>query len=224
MSHKRQYMRAGLLWLSSILKRGHSEFRFDGHIYPYFNHRYNVTWLNERRVEIPIARNILLRHPTARILEVGNVLSHYDRTLGHATIDKYEKERRSNLFAEDAVSFFRGAPYDLIVSISTLEHVGWDETPRDEDKISRTLQHLRGLLSSDGEMVFTAPVGYSPPLDRAIDAGIGFIELRCLRRTNVMNEWEETDWAGIRNMKFHSPYPFANGLVVARLKSAQAKF
>jgi hypothetical protein len=45
------------------------------------------------------------------------------------------------------------------------------------------------------------------------------IERLCLRRINAQNEWEEADWAAIKTMKFHDPYPFANGLVVARLKA-----
>jgi SAM-dependent methyltransferase len=223
MSHKLHYLKAGLLWLTQLHRRGSSHFAFGGRTYPYFNHRYNVTWLNERRVEIPIARAVLAERPGARVLEVGNVLSHYDPSLRHPAVDKYEKASRPNLFAEDAETFAQGAPYDLILSISTLEHVGWDESPRDEGKIARTLRHLRGLLAPGGSLFFTAPVGYSPPLDRAIDSGEGIAELRCLRRTNALNEWEESDWASIRNLKFHSPYPFANGLVLARLRPNDAQ-
>src|SRR5262249_16232855 len=144
--------------------------------YPYFQHLYNVTWLNERRVEIPIARRWLALAPGARTLEVGNVLSHYDKSLQHAVVDRYEKTRRENFFPEDAETFTTGAPYDLIVSISTFEHIGQDEVPRDDAKIGRTMVHLRSLLAANGSLLFTAPVGYSPPLDRLVDEGDGFVE------------------------------------------------
>lgn len=219
MGHKKHYIKACFLWLSGIGRRGQLDFKFNGRTYGYFQHRYNLTWLNERRVEIPIIRGILERNPAARLLEVGNVLSQYDPTISHSIVDKYEKSGLRNLFREDAETFSSGAPYDLIVSISTLEHVGWDEMPRDPRKILRTVRHLRSLLSPHGELVFTAPVGYSPPLDRLVDEADGFVERSCLRRINAWNEWEEADWETIKEIKFHAPYPFANGLVVARLRA-----
>lgn len=217
MSHKKYYVKAGFLWLSGLGRQSNPEFTLGGKTYSYFHHRYNFTWLNERCVEIPIIREILSRKPSGQLLEVGNVLSHYDRSMNHAVVDKYERTKRQNLFTEDAETFSAGAPYDLIVSISTLEHVGHDETPRDADKIFRTVRHLRSLLSFSGEFVFTAPVGYSPSLDRLIDEGDGMIERLCLRRINAQNEWKEADWDEIKSMKFHDPYPFANGLVIARM-------
>ena len=36
-------------------------------------------------------------------------------------------------------------PFDLIVAISTLEHVGWDESPRDPAKAPRAVEVLRSL-------------------------------------------------------------------------------
>lgn len=217
MSHKKFFLKAGLLWMTHLHQRRRSSFMFDGRSYSYFNHWYNVTWLNERTVEIPVMREVL-RGTSDNVLEVGNVLSCYDRSLTHTVVDKYEKPNRENLFAEDAETFSVGGPYDLIVSISTLEHVGWDETPRDPDKIARTVRNLRRLLSPTGQLVFTAPVGYSPPLDRLIDDGDDFLSRRCLRRISARNEWEEADWDQVRQFRFHYPHPFANGLVIARLK------
>lgn len=177
-----------------------------------------MTWLNERCVEIPIMRDVMARHEGERVLEVGNVLSWYDHSLRHTVIDKYEKPNRENFFAEDAETFSRGAPYDLIISISTLEHVGWDEVPRDEGKVGRTILHLRSLLAPGGELVFTAPVGYSPPLDDFLNRADGFTERFCLRRVSVLNEWEKAEWSDVKGSAFHRPYPFANSLVIARVR------
>ena len=218
MGHKKYYIKAGFVWLSSLIRRGESGFQLNGQTYSYFTHRYNFTWLNERRVEIPIINEIIGRNPQARLLEVGNVLSHYNSSMMHPVVDKYERSNREGLFTEDAETFCAGAAYDLIFSVSTLEHVGWDESPRDEEKVFRTVRHLRSLLAPGGEFVFTAPVGYSRPLDRLMDDADGFIDRLCLRRINARNEWEQVDWSAIRNLKFHDPYPFANGLVIARLK------
>ena len=76
------------------------------------------------------------------MLEVGNVLSHYQRVC-HDIVDKYEA--REGVINEDVVSFDPGRRYALIVSISTLEHVGWDENPRETDKVSRALDNLERL-------------------------------------------------------------------------------
>ncbi|HMO51160.1 MAG TPA: class I SAM-dependent methyltransferase [Kiritimatiellia bacterium] len=219
MSHKKFYVKAGFLWLLHLPAAKQSSFAFGGKRYAYFRHRYNVTWLNERRVEIPVARAVLAEKAGAHVLEVGNVLPCYDTSLTHTVIDKYESSARPGFFQADAETFTDGAPYDLIISISTLEHVGWDETPRDEDKIGRTIRHLRGLLAPGGELVFTAPVGYSPPLDRLVDEGEGFIDRRSLRRVNALNEWEEAEWSAVKGTAFHRPYPFANALVVARISA-----
>jgi hypothetical protein len=218
MSHKLFYAKAGLLWLSQLYRRSACTFSFKEQTLPYFHHFYNVTWLNERRVEIPIMLSILRSHPGARLLEVGNVLSHYDRLLTHPVVDLYEKTSRQNLFTEDAETF-RGGPYDLIVSISTFEHVGWDECPRNENKIASTIRNLRSLLAPGGAIVFSAPVGYSPPLDQVVETAEGFLERRCLQRVNLRNEWHEVGWDAVKQARFHKPYPFANGLIIGWIGS-----
>src|SRR5262245_12270711 len=52
-------------------------FVVDGERYYYFYHRYNMTWENERCVEIPLIQKEMVNIKDADILEVGNVLSHY---------------------------------------------------------------------------------------------------------------------------------------------------
>lgn len=60
-------------------------FSYRGAQLAYFVHRHNYTWLNERAVEIPIARLALTGVGNGRVLEVGNVLSHYGSARrGHA--------------------------------------------------------------------------------------------------------------------------------------------
>ena len=55
-----------------------------------------------------------------------------------------------------------------IVSISTIEHVGWDETPRGLNKIPLALENLTGCLASGGEIVVTLPLGYNAYLDKLL--------------------------------------------------------
>lgn len=218
-SHKRYYVKAGFIWLATLYRSKAKKFFFSEKEYAYLTNWYNVTWLNERRVEVPVALNELSAFEPSSVLEIGNVLSHYDPRLRHVVVDKYENSNRPEYYQQDVEDFDNGRKYLLIISVSTLEHVGWDESPCDEAKVTRAINHLRGLLSHDGELFFTAPIGYNPALDRWIDEGDGIKELRCMRRVSALNEWCEVSWAEVRGMRFHSPYPFANGLVFVRVSA-----
>jgi len=55
-----------------------------------------------------------------------------------------------------------------IVSISTIEHMGWDETPRDPKKIPLALENLIECLVPGGEIVVTLPIGYNTYLDKLL--------------------------------------------------------
>jgi hypothetical protein len=134
----------------------------------YLVHHYNPTWRNERCIEVPLARAFIAEQG-GNGLEVGNVLAHYGR-VRHRVVDKYERAR--GVENVDVVSV-ASEPLDWIVAISTLEHVGWDETPRDEDKAIRAVAHLRGLLAAHGRLFISFGLGYHPALTRAVFAGLG---------------------------------------------------
>jgi hypothetical protein len=88
------------------------------------------------------------------VLEVANVLSHYF-AVDHDILDKFESG--GSVRTEDVVSFRTADRYDLIVSISTLEHVGWDEEPQDAGKISRAIANLSDHLAPGGRLLATLP-------------------------------------------------------------------
>jgi hypothetical protein len=117
----------------------------------------------------------------ARTLEIGNVLSNFF-PVRHLVVDKYE--RVPGVINEDVVDFSPPGKYDLIVSISTLEHVGWDPPePRDPLKLLRAVDNLRSHLTDDGELFVTLPRGWNAELDRFIsEGGIPFVERLCLKR------------------------------------------
>ena len=118
-------------WLVRLTGRP-SSFTFRGRPYRYFWHPYNSTWRNERAIEIPIARRFVAGIPPDKVLEIGNVLSHYG-PVAHEVVDKYEQT--VGVRNEDVCDFRSNKKYELILSISTLEHVGWDEEPQDETKV-----------------------------------------------------------------------------------------
>lgn len=194
-------------------------FTFQGEAYRYFYHPYNTTWRNERAVEVPIALRKLQSCRSGRILEVGNVLSNYMRC-EHDIVDKYEEA--DGVLNQDVVDFQPPEKYDLIVSISTLEHVGWDEEPREPKKILRALENLKTrCLAPGGQIVVTLPLGSNPEMDRLLkDGTIQFTKQFYLKRVSKDNEWIEVDWVDVSAAKYGNPFPCANGVVIGIIEDA----
>jgi SAM-dependent methyltransferase len=200
-------------WIYNIFSK---TFQVQANSYHYFYHQYNSTWLNERCVEVSVILEIFKRYQGKNILEIGNVLSNYYPT-EHDIVDKYEKGE--GVVNEDVVDYQPSKKYDLIVSISTLEHVGWDETPRDPMKLIRAIKNLRNLLTSNGKIVVTIPIGYNPHLDKLIDEEkMPLSKQICLKRISNDNKWKEVNWNEISDIKYNKPFPGANGLVIGIIK------
>jgi SAM-dependent methyltransferase len=199
---------------SAIVINGRRTFRFEGRSYSYFVARYNTTWRSERAVEIPIVWQIVKESRGRRILEVGNVLRHYF-PVDHDCVDKYELA--PGVINEDIVDY-RAEPYDLIVSISTLEHVGWDEEPRDPDKVLRAVENLRSLIAPGGRFVLTLPIGHNPHLDSHLRGGrLALSSRSCLKRASRHNRWEETSWEQAQTALFDTPFRRVNALVIGAI-------
>lgn len=199
------------------------QFCIDGKRYPYFVHYYNHTWSNERAVEIPVIWDLVSSHLGKSVLEVGNVLSHY-LPVRHDVIDKYERFSHSRVIRKDIINYEPAGKYDLIVSVSTLEHIGWDELPRAPSKLFAALEKICSLLTSNGRAVVSVPVGYNPYLDQAIRTGsIKFTKAHCLQRVSEQNEWIETTLASVLDCKYGEPFPNANGIIFGFLQPQSMK-
>ncbi len=199
--------------------RGAPLFTLGGETYRHLIHPFILD--NERTVEIPIALREVERRPGARILEVGNVLGAY-ADFPHVVVDKYE--RAAGVLNVDIVDYRPDAPFDLILCISTLEHVGWDETPREPGKVLRALEAMRGMLAPGGELLVTMPLGYNTEVDALLEAGaLPFTKRRFLRRVSRDNRWREAEWAEVRGAKFGSPYACGNAIVVGRIRRPSAR-
>jgi hypothetical protein len=138
-------------------------------IYEYLYHDYDATWAGERTVEIPIIWEIVKEQSSrgAKILEVGNFLLHYFNS-NHTVVDKFE--RWSGVINEDILSFNPEEKFDLIVSISTTEHIGWSlkRGVEDHESFSKAVAELRMLLNEEGQIWFTVPIGYNPHVDEVL--------------------------------------------------------
>jgi SAM-dependent methyltransferase len=171
-------------WAADVAVPRGGEFTLGGESYELLRSRYGLTWVTERAVEVPVAARVLERHRGERVLEVGNVLSHY-MPVAHDVVDKYE--RGPGVRNVDVLDLPPEPAYDLIVTVSTLEHVGRDERPQEPARAGRALEHLRRLLRPGGELFATVPAGYNPDLDTELAQGPH--PLRAMRR----GPWREVD-------------------------------
>jgi hypothetical protein len=199
--------------------RRRTPFVFDGHPCRYLVHHHNATWTNERTVEVPIAARVIERHPGGRMLEVGNVLHNY-LPRGYVptqreVVDKHE--RAPGVTNVDVLAFSPAVRYDIIVSISTMEHVGWDEEPRDGALAAAAIACLHTWLAPGGELLVTVPLGYHAELDRQLlDGEPLFEQLRFMRRVDAANSWAQADADEVRGARYGSPFPYANAIAVGR--------
>ena len=125
--------------------------------------------LTDRCVELPAARSFLRASGPGRLLEIGNVLGYWYDLPDRTIVDRYE--RGPGIVNEDIVDYRPSALFDQIVSVSTLEHVGFDEPVRDPGRFGEALRALDRLGTPSARVFLTVPIGYNPSVDAAIRAG-----------------------------------------------------
>lgn len=192
-------------------------FAFNGKRIPYFHHTYNRAWENERAIEISIIQYLLRNVKEKQILEIGNVLSNYKIKIRRDVLDKYDGD--PDLIKADIVDFLPVFKYDVVVCISTLEHVGWDEEQKDPNKIHLTLKNIKkNILKTDGVGIFTLPLGYNPYFDAYVKSGKTlFSNMYFYKRISENNEWTEYDYEKNKKYEFGTPYNNANTMVIGIL-------
>lgn len=165
-------------------------FRYRDQTYEYLRHPYNKASQNSRAIEVPIAMGYVRDEAYARILEVGNVLRHYYPDLGHNVIDYQE----AGCINADVMQWTPRKSYDLVVSISTIEHIGFGEFERmGQYTPEEIMTHLRSFLSPGGTLLVTVPIGYNPDIDAALEANsLGPTFYMC-KQSGEGNVWAACD-------------------------------
>ena len=120
----------------------------------------------ERVIEVPFALGFINQRHHNRLLEIGNVLNYYGQITKHDVIDKYETI--GDCTNVDVLEYVPKEKYDIVVSISTMEHVGFDETPVDKEKTEKAMLRLFDFIKPDGRILVTVPIGYNPYIDEFI--------------------------------------------------------
>ena len=179
-------------------------FSFNNKQYEYFEHPYNRAAENMRTLEVPIITEYMKHHSVLEdILEIGNVLSHY----GMATLDIIDFKEGPIL--QDLMTWEPDKRYDLIVSISTVEHIS--AVPED------ILHKISSLLAPGGEALITLPTGYNSKWDRGLLSGVlPATVVGCMERMDD-NSWVECSlWEAVKKPYRTDSYSWSKAMVVLR--------
>lgn len=213
------------LYVWRYLKRdlGRGRFLFEGKRLWYFSHRHNISNFTERTIEVPILLKVLRKYSRQRILEIGNVLSWYVPAPWDI-VDKYEKGHR--VINQDIVAFEASHKYDFVFSISTFEHIGYDEEEKDKNKVLRAVAHVQNnLLAPGGLFVMTIPFGYNRDLDAQLFNGeLRFEKIYYFQRISEDNRWQMCAQKDVLNAQYGSPFMCANALAICATKDLSGFF
>lgn len=212
-------------------------FEFKGFQLPYCTNTYNNSFKNERAIEIPIAQhfiqmvaaNFKATHLSGSlsVLEVGNVLSHY-QNINHIIVDQYEQ--KTDIINQDIEFYNPPASFDLILSISTLEHLGFYPNQHfkygneeiDLGKTHRVINNLLQLLKPQSIIVATFPIGFRPDLDQTILNNSWNQTPSCFTLfkrlsdlpTRYANKWTQVGSKEVANLPYVWNHSFAQAIAV----------
>jgi len=203
----------------------------DGEIIKQIYDRYNVTFVNERSIEIPLTKHLIKKYmsqfKSPKVLEIGNTLVHYenDNKIERKVVDRYEKYQ--NVINEDIEEFESNHKFDLIFSISTLEHVGSDYGElKEKEKFLRVIDKIKNLLNEGGVFIITLPIFYKEQVDKYIFNNSDFTITYFLTRDNYRNDWKISNkdyvLSNKDNLIYNSKYPCANSLFIGVMLNNKA--
>jgi len=200
---------------TGTFKSPDSGFEFNNRFLEYCKLEYGRD--TEREVEVPVTVNWLKENIRKgdSILEIGNVLSYYQREReivkppfeNYRIIDLAEKfPFVENMDIMDV--FSREMKFDVIISISTVEHIGQIGYGFNADYAGRrnvpikAIQNIYTMLTAQGRALITVPFGvYADPgwfihFDMKYLMGIfdDFIEMLNCTRFHFIKRIEKNTW------------------------------
>ena len=119
------------------------------------------------------------------------------------------------LLEDEPVEFSPDEPYDATISISTLEHVGWDEVPRQPERVIGGFDAVARSTRRGGSSLITTPLGCNPVMDEAIGSGRIQMPIQSgLVRIDRENHWVEVSVAEALTRQYGAPFPNGNAVYV----------
>ncbi len=125
---------------------------------------------SERVVEVPLILSSIPKNKSLKILDIGcrySILAIQLASLGHKVdgidINSYNlKHPNFNFKRQDIIkSGFKENTFDIVISLSTLEHIGLgrygDQLDKEAD--TKVVKEVSRILSSNGRLLLTVPFG-----------------------------------------------------------------
>lgn len=128
------------------------KFTLQGQEMAYVDEAYNGTRINERAVEVAVAKRLIAKAES--VLEVGCVMPHYLPGLPnaqHVVVDLYEEF--PGVINEDVLTYQTDARYDLVLAVSTLDHL------HSPTEVLQALSAMRKWRKVGGLLLVTLPYG-----------------------------------------------------------------
>lgn len=231
-------------------------FSFKGNQLLYNRSPYNNS--GEIAVEVPIALNFLANNKSrTNLIEIGNVLTNYEDCLPEnitirprRIVDKYEVAVGVDNI--DLMELPDSEKYDVIVSISTVEHVGQEyniegKKFHDFEAPLKAIAKIYNLLSVGGKALITVPFGkllyfaegesiqfskeYLDLLSTKYQIPSMAISKTWLKRIafelgvdNPRQIWVQIEESELSNIEYHWPWPYANGIAIIEMSKISDSF
>jgi len=187
----------------------------------------------ERDAEIPYMydaiKEYIEQHNQCSILEIGNTSHNYFDvyTLGcndYDILDFYEvgTNRRKGVkdiktINEDIRYYKSNKKYDLIYSISTLEHLGFvanNHNPVEPYASIDALLSIKSLLAYGGLFIFTVPMNWNPHIHLILDSITTFKRNVYIRRVSI-DRWEQCSKEEASTCKYGTPFKNGNAIRIS---------
>jgi SAM-dependent methyltransferase len=194
-------------------------------------------WSDERAIEIPWA---LSRYAgERRVLDIGTAHAEPAYVEGLRELDAPELVTVDLAEPADVVADVRALPFedgrfDVVFCVSTLEHVGLDnsmygvDAARDEDGQDAALRELHRVLARDGRLLVTVPTGERDDqgwqLQRAPREWIsvfersGFLVFEDELYVHSEDGWRTATLAEAETARYGEPGPGAGAVLLAELR------
>jgi len=161
-------------------------------------------------VEVLISKKVLDKYEGKNVLEIGNVLNTYF-SCKHTVLDKHEIY--PGIINKNVANYNTNKRFDFIISVSTLEHVGFSIGEKNEPgKFQKSIYNLIRLLRSDGLFFITLPMFYSEKIDTLIiNDKMVFQEEYFMKRVSALNQWVQIEKRdALTGPKYNSKYIWGN--------------
>ena len=164
----------------------------------------------ERRIEVGLGHSILswANNLGYTVVEFGNVLTKFTSNANHDVVDIIDGPIKKDF------EFFKiDKKYDLLISISSLEHMGKDIFK--EEGVEKTIRVMNHIIEISDRCLVTVPLKWNLEFDKLLYDNKTPFQWTVMKRTSNIT-WEETTLSEARysSREYNAPYKWANDVAI----------